>query len=90
MSLINVVPYVLWVTPGVLGAPEPKMYPCSGYFLVMKILINFVTYRTRFASSQSKKFSNFTIIFSGGMSLTDDMVKAKKCHIAVGTPGRIK
>ena len=24
------------------------------------------------------------------MSLTDDMVKAKRCHIAVGTPGRIR
>jgi len=28
--------------------------------------------------------------FIGGMSTTDDMVKAKKCHIAVGTPGRIR
>ena len=26
--------------------------------------------------------------FIGGMSLTDDIVKAKKCHIAVGTPGK--
>ena len=34
MSLIKVVPYVLGVTPGVPGAPEPRMYPCSGYFLV--------------------------------------------------------
>ena len=29
-------------------------------------------------------------ILLGGMSLTDDMVKAKRCHIAVGTPGRIR
>ena len=34
MSLIKVVPYVLGVTPGVPGAPEPRMYPRSGYFLV--------------------------------------------------------
>ena len=34
MSLIKVVPYVLGVTPGVSGTPEPKMYPHSGYFLV--------------------------------------------------------
>ena len=26
--------------------------------------------------------------FIGGMSLTDDHVKSKKCHIAIGTPGR--
>ena len=25
--------------------------------------------------------------FIGGMNLSDDVVKAKKCHIAVGTPG---
>ena len=24
------------------------------------------------------------------MSLSDDMIKSKRCHIAVGTPGRIK
>ena len=35
MSLIKVVPYVLWVTLGVPGAPEPRMYPRSGYFLVL-------------------------------------------------------
>ena len=34
MSLIKVVPYVLGMTPGVPGAPEPRMYPRSGYFLV--------------------------------------------------------
>ena len=34
MSLIKVVPYVLGLTPGVPGAPEPRMYPHSGYFLV--------------------------------------------------------
>ena len=34
MSLIKVVPYVLGMTPGVPGAPEPRIYPCSGYFLV--------------------------------------------------------
>ena len=34
MSLIKVVPYVLWVTLGVPGAPEPRMYPRSGYFLL--------------------------------------------------------
>ena len=34
MSLIKVVPYVLWVTLGVPGAPEPRMYPRSRYFLV--------------------------------------------------------
>ena len=34
MSLIKVVPYVLGVTHGVPGAPEPRMYPRSGYFLV--------------------------------------------------------
>ena len=34
MSLIKVVPYVLGVDPWVPGAPEPRMYPCSGYFLV--------------------------------------------------------
>lgn len=28
--------------------------------------------------------------FIGGMSLTDDMVKAKRCQIAVGTPGRLR
>ena len=33
-SLIKVVPYVLGVTLGVPGAPEPRMYPRSGYFLV--------------------------------------------------------
>ena len=33
MSLIKVVPYVSG-TPGVPGAPEPRMYPRSGYFLV--------------------------------------------------------
>ena len=35
MSLIKVVPYVLGMTPGVPGAPEPRMYPRSGYFLVL-------------------------------------------------------
>ena len=39
MSLIKVVPYVLGVTPGVLGAPEPRMYPRSGYFLVMSKIL---------------------------------------------------
>ena len=34
MSLIKVVPYVLGLTPGVPGAPEPRMYSRSGYFLV--------------------------------------------------------
>ena len=34
MSLIKVVPYVVGVTPEVPGAPEPRMYPRSGYFLV--------------------------------------------------------
>ena len=34
MSLIKVVPYVLGVTTGVPGAPEPRMYPRRGYFLV--------------------------------------------------------
>ena len=34
MSLIKLVPYVLGVTKMPLGAPEPRMYPCSGYFLV--------------------------------------------------------
>ena len=34
MSLIKVVPYVVGMTPGVPGAPEPRMYPRSGYFLV--------------------------------------------------------
>ena len=24
------------------------------------------------------------------MSVSDDQVKAKKCHIAIGTPGRIR
>ena len=33
MSLIKVVPYVVGVTPGVPGAPEPRMYPRM-YFLV--------------------------------------------------------
>ena len=28
--------------------------------------------------------------FIGGMSVRDDQVKAKKCHIAIGTPGRIR
>ena len=37
MSLIKVVPYVLGITPGVPGAPEPRMYPGSGYFLVRYI-----------------------------------------------------
>ena len=36
MSLIKVVPYVLGMTPGVPGAPEPRMYPRSAYFLVYK------------------------------------------------------
>ena len=31
---IKVVPYVIGMTPGVPGAPEPRMYPRSGYFLV--------------------------------------------------------
>ena len=35
MSLIKVVPYVLGVDPGVPGAPEPRLYPRSGYFLVV-------------------------------------------------------
>ena len=35
MSLINVVPYVLGMTPGVPGTPEPRMYPQSRYFLVI-------------------------------------------------------
>ena len=35
MSLIKVVQYVLVVTPWVPGAPEPRMYPRSGYFLVI-------------------------------------------------------
>ena len=35
-------------------------------------------------------FINLLSILLGGMSLTDDMVKAKRCHIAVGTPGRIR
>ena len=34
MSVIKVVPYVIGMTPGVPGAPEPRMYPRSGYFLV--------------------------------------------------------
>ena len=34
MSLIKDVPYVLEVTPGVPGTPEPRMYQRSGYFLV--------------------------------------------------------
>ena len=34
MSLIKVVPYVIGMTPGVPGAPEPRMYPRSMYFLV--------------------------------------------------------
>ena len=34
MSLIKVVPYVIKMTPGVPGAPEPRMYPRSQYFLV--------------------------------------------------------
>ena len=38
MSLINVVPYVLGMTPGVPGAPKPRMYPRSGYFLVNNII----------------------------------------------------
>ena len=40
MSLIKVVPYVIGMTPGVPGAPESRMYPRSGYFLVnYKILL---------------------------------------------------
>ena len=35
MSLIKVIPYVLGMTPGIPGAPEPRMYPRSGYFLVV-------------------------------------------------------
>ena len=35
MSLIKVVPYVVGVTPRVPGAPEPRLYPHSGYFLVI-------------------------------------------------------
>ena len=34
-SLIKVAPYVLGVDSWVPGAPEPRMYPCSGYFLVV-------------------------------------------------------
>ena len=37
MSIIKVAPYVLGVTLGVPGAPEPKMYPRSWYFLVTPI-----------------------------------------------------
>ena len=46
MLLIKVVPYVLGMTPGVPGAPEPRMYPRSGYFLVttMIILDDYVTF----------------------------------------------
>ena len=28
--------------------------------------------------------------FIGGMSVSDDIVKCKKCHVAVGTPGRLR
>ena len=45
MSLIKVVPYVVGVTPGVPGAPEPRMYPRSGYFLVTTNSIAPVTFR---------------------------------------------
>ena len=42
MSLIKVVPYVLGVTKMPSGlphdAPEPRMYPHSGYFLVYNIM----------------------------------------------------
>ena len=40
MSLIKVVPYVIGMTPGVPGAPEPRMYPRSGYFLVFYIFVS--------------------------------------------------
>ena len=40
MSLIKVVPYVVGVTPGVPDAPEPRMYPRSGYFLVVYVTAN--------------------------------------------------
>ena len=39
MSLIKVVPYVIGMTPGVPGAPEPRMYPRSGYFLVTYVSV---------------------------------------------------
>ena len=28
--------------------------------------------------------------FIGGMSVSDDIIKCKKCHVAVGTPGRLR
>ena len=51
MSLIKVILYVLVMTPGVPGAPEPRMYPRSaqwlgGHFL---IIINFSFYGFRMA-----------------------------------------
>ena len=37
MSIIKVVPYVLGETKMSPGAPEPRMYLRSGYFLVLHI-----------------------------------------------------
>ena len=54
MSLIKVVPYVLGMTPGVPGAPEPRMY-----FLVFHILET-----ERMASRQKLDTFLVVIIFS--------------------------
>ena len=47
MSLTKVVPYVLGVTKMPPGAPEPRMYPRSRYFLVR--------YKTEAKSPNSNK-----------------------------------
>ena len=39
-SLIKVAPYVLGVDPWGPGAPKPRMYPRSGYFLVIVKSLN--------------------------------------------------
>ena len=53
-------------------------------------IINKLNFLNQCRINLKMAFINLLSILLGGMSLTDDMVKAKRCHIAVGTPGRIR
>ena len=58
MSLIKVAPYVLGVTPGVPGAPEPRMYPRSGYFLVRNKTPTLIHFNIESRTFPNALFSN--------------------------------
>ena len=51
----DVVPYVVGLTPGVPGAPEPRMYPRSGYFLVLNKMQNFIIFLAKSVSIRSNE-----------------------------------